>query len=96
METTGLEFIMAKAVIGNRRSGFEIAHEILSLCDDGGTNKTAIMYGSNLSYRQLQRYLSLLSSQELIYRNDDGRFQLTAEGEKALGHLSRAMRTFRN
>jgi len=85
---------MAKALIGNRRSTFEIAHEILSVCDNGGTNKTAIMYGSNLSYRQLQWYLSLLSGQELIYRDDDGKFKLIAEGEKALGQISTVMWAF--
>ena len=32
---------MSTAVMGGRRSTVEIIHEILSLCDKGGINKTA-------------------------------------------------------
>jgi predicted transcriptional regulator len=36
--------------------------------DNGGVNKTAIMYRSNLSYTLLKKYVSSLSSQDLIER----------------------------
>ena len=39
---------MATALMGGRQSAVEIVHEILSLCKNGGLNKTAIMYRSNL------------------------------------------------
>ena len=34
---------MSVALMGRRRSAMEIVHDILSLCNDGGLNKTAIM-----------------------------------------------------
>jgi predicted transcriptional regulator len=46
-------------VINNRRSEIEIIGEILSLAKDG-TRKTRILYQTNLSYTQLQTYLSSL------------------------------------
>ena len=86
---------MARAIIGGRRSTMEIAHEILSVCDNGGAKKTAIMYQSSLSYDQLRRYLSLLSEQDLIFKNQDGHFQVTPTGQKTLRQMSSVMRTFR-
>jgi hypothetical protein len=57
---------MLSPVMGARRSVFEIVRGMLSDCDDGGTNRTAIMYRSSLSYDQLSRYLSHLCGQGLI------------------------------
>ena len=87
---------MANALIGQRRTSVEIVHEILSVCDNGGANKTAIMYRGNLSYDQLRRYLALLSGRLLIHRNDQGRFQITAKGEKMLRRTSNVMRSLRD
>jgi len=56
-------------VINNRRSEIEIIGEILSLAKDG-TRKTRILYQTNLSYSQLQTYLSsLLKSNVLKMEN---------------------------
>ena len=41
----------------HRRSALEIISEILGL---GEATKTQIMYGSNMSYSQIQRYLEFL------------------------------------
>ena len=84
---------MTNAVLGGRRSAIEIVHEILSVCDNGGVNKTAIMYRSNLSYDQLRRYLSLLSGQHLIERNEAGRFETTPSGEETMKQVSTVLGT---
>ena len=87
---------MSTAVMGGRRSTVEIIHEILSLCDKGGINKTAIMYRSNLSYDQLRKYLTMLSEEELITKNEEGHFQVTCTGEKTLKRMSTAIKSLRD
>ena len=87
---------MATSLMGARRSAVEIVHEILSLCNHGGLTKTAIMYRSNLSYDQLRRYLSALCSDELLFKKDDGFFQVTPAREKALKRMSSAIRALRD
>jgi len=47
------------------RSSLEIMAEILSLCKQPQL-KTGVMYGTNLSWRLLQKYLYHLQSQELL------------------------------
>lgn len=49
-----------------KRGRLEIVYGILSLCRKP-TRKTRILYGCNLSYEQLQRYLEFLVSHELLY-----------------------------
>jgi len=48
-----------------KRVSFEIMAEILSLCKQPQT-KTRVMYGTNLSWRMLQKYLSQLKSRGLL------------------------------
>ncbi len=67
-----------------RRTAVEIVHEILSVCDNGGARKTAIMYRCNLNFFQLKRYLSGLSDKKLIRESDAGTFQLTPKGQATL------------
>ena len=86
---------MAKAILGGRRSTMEIVHEILSVCDNGGAKKTAIMYQSSLSYDQLRRYLSLLSDQDLVRKNEEGRFQVIPTELKTLRQMSGVLRVLR-
>jgi len=47
------------------RDHLEIMAEILSLCKQPQT-KTRVMYGTNLSYKMLQRYLSELQSRGFL------------------------------
>lgn len=82
---------MARPTIGARRSSVEIISEILYLCRGGGITKTGIMYGSNLSYDQLVRYLALLSRHSFIERDFSGRFVLTEVGEGALRQIQGVM-----
>ena len=84
---------MPGSITGSRRSAFEIVHDILSVCDNGGINKTAIMYRSNLSYDQLCRYLALLSEQQLLYKTESGQFRNTTAGHKTLRQVSSVIRT---
>jgi predicted transcriptional regulator len=48
-----------------KRSNLEIMAEILSLCKKPQT-KTRVMYGTNLSWQMLEKYLSQLQSLRLL------------------------------
>ena len=48
-----------------KRDRVEIMAEILDLCSEPNT-KTHVMYGTNLSWKMLQHYLSELQSRELL------------------------------
>ena len=87
---------MSTALMGRRRSAVEIIQEILSLCNDGGLNKTAIMYRSNLSYDQLRKYLSALCDDGFLCKNVDGYFQITSNGTKVLKGMTNTVKTLRN
>ena len=87
---------MPGPLMDNRRSAVEIVHEILSVCGNGGINKTAIMYRSSLSYDQLRRYLSMLCDDGLLARNDLGLFHITDMGQKTLGRMSGAIKALRD
>jgi predicted transcriptional regulator len=78
-----------------RRSAIDIVHDILKVCNKGSINKTAIMYQSNLSYDQLKRYLTILSEQRMIGRNDSGNFEITDRGQKTLAKVSRVLESTR-
>ncbi|MDA1348623.1 MAG: hypothetical protein O3A47_07120 [Chloroflexi bacterium] len=86
---------MSVSVLSGRRSSINIVHDILNLCSQGEINKTAIMYRCNLSFYQLERYLSLLTEQRLIERNDERRFQITVRGQKTLEKISEVTRSLR-
>ena len=49
--------------MNNRRSNIEVIADILRL---GQAGKTEIMYGANMSYNQLQKYLEFLVENEFI------------------------------
>lgn len=49
--------------MNNRRSNIEVIADILRL---GKAGKTEIMYGANMSYRQLQCYLGYLTERGFI------------------------------
>ncbi|MBI2916535.1 MAG: hypothetical protein HYY01_00950 [Chloroflexi bacterium] len=82
---------MARPTIGARRSSVEIISEMLHLCRGNGITKTGIMYGSNLSYDQLVRYLALLCRHAFIEKDISGRFVLTEMGEGALRQIQGVM-----
>ena len=84
---------MSVALMGRRRSAMEIVHDILSLCNDGGLNKTAIMYRSNLSYDQLRKCLAALCDDSLLFKDDDGFSQVTSNATKVLESMANAVKT---
>ncbi len=53
----------------HRRSNIEIIADILRL---GQAGKTEIMYGANMSYCQLQKYIDLLMERGFIDRVNSG------------------------
>jgi len=52
-------------LVNNRRSEIKIISEILTLARNGA-KKTELLYQGNLSYSQLQGYLSFLIEKEII------------------------------
>ena len=70
-----------------RRSNIEIIGDMLRV-GANGAGKTEIMYSANMSYSQLQKYLSLLISQGFIDRLDVGNpvvtYRVTERGSTLL------------
>ena len=67
------------------RSRFEIAATILEVAQAGNSTKTRLMYGSFLSFAQINEYLGFLLSNGLITKNDDTRiYSLTEKGMRFL------------
>ncbi len=73
-----------------RRSNVEIIADILRM---GQTKKTDIMYGCDLSYYQLQRYLHFLLGRGLLEMDDADNprkaYRPTALGEQLLVQIDR-------
>jgi predicted transcriptional regulator len=66
--------------MGSKRDRVEIMAEILGLCSEPKT-KTHVMYGTNLSWKMLQYYLSELQSLELLeVHNNSTRYVTTKRG----------------
>ena len=74
-------------VVNNRRSEFEIIGEILSLAKDG-TKKTRILYQTNLSYTQLQCYLSYLLESNILEIQNNNSVKIYKTTEKGLRIMS--------
>lgn len=75
-------------VLGNYRSKFDIIADILSVVKgNGSARKTQIMYGANLSYTVLTRYLAeVLEACLLRFENSKRCYVLTEKGRKFLEH----------
>ena len=73
--------------MNNRRSNIEIIAEMLKV-GENGAGKTRIMYGANMSYTQIQKYLGFLMSQGFINKVEVGNpavtYQVTDLGLKLL------------
>ena len=70
-------------VINSRRSEIEIIREILSLAKNG-TRKTRILYQTNLSYTQLQNYLSYLIEKDVLKLDNSNSVKVYKTTEKGL------------
>ena len=75
--------------LGQMRTQIDIMANILNEAAEG-TRKTRIMYGCNLSYRQLQSYLKLLVGMKLLSATSENKsskttfFETTAKGQNFL------------
>jgi len=76
--------------LNQRRSNIEIIAEMLRV-GENGAGKTEIMYSANMSYAQIQKYLSFLISQDLVDRVEVGNpvvtYQVTDKGLKLLKNI---------
>ena len=72
----------------HRRSSIEVIADILRL---GEAGKTEIMYSANMSFRQLQKYLSFLLELELITKVEVGNpivtYRVTKKGLRLLRNI---------
>lgn len=75
-------------VLGNYRGKFDIIADMLRVVrSNNGARKTQIMYGANLSYKVLTRYLDEIIKACLIrFENRKRCYVLTSKGEKFLSH----------
>ncbi len=75
--------------MNNRRSSVEIIAEILRL---GEAGKTEIMYSVNMSYRQLQKYLSFLVQEGFLERhvvpNPGVKYKVTSKCQRLLNSIN--------
>ncbi len=73
--------------VGRRRSSIQIIRDMLKV-GENGAGKTEIMYSANMSYSQLQKYLSFLISQGFVDRVEVGNpivtYQVTEQGRSLL------------
>jgi predicted transcriptional regulator len=86
----------------NRRSEIEIIGDILKLSNKGA-KKTEILYRGNLSYHQLQNYLSFLIRKNILeeknVNNNRGNpvkiYQTTSKGKNLLDDIDNMLDYFK-
>jgi len=67
------------------RNRLAIAATILEVAQAGSATKTRLMYGSFLSFAQINEYLNFLLSNGLVMKNDDTHiYALTEKGQRYL------------
>jgi len=80
--------------VGRRRSNIEIIADMLRV-GENGAGKTEIMYTANMSYHQIQKYLSYLVNQGFIHKvnidNTMVAYQVTDSGFKLLKAIDTLM-----
>jgi predicted transcriptional regulator len=69
--------------MGSKRDRVEIMADILGLCSEPKT-KTHVMYGTNLSWRMLQQYLSHMQSRGLLETYNDSKYVTSKRGREFL------------
>jgi len=80
--------------VNRRRSDIEIIADMLKV-GENGAGKTQIMYGANMSYSQIQKYLGYLVGQGFIDKmkvgNPSVTYQVTDNGLKLLSLINNIM-----
>jgi len=76
------------SILGSYRSRLDIIADILSVVKgNGSAKKTQIMYGANLSYTVLSKYLAEVLNACLIkFENSKRHYVITEKGKKFLQH----------
>ena len=69
--------------MGKYRDRLQIIADILSVVR-GGAKKTHVMYGANLSFTLLKRYLTEVLDAGLVRRDDEDCYRLTVRGQSFL------------
>ena len=75
-----------------KRGRFEIIYDILQVARKNA-QKTHILYGANLSFYMLEKYLNLLVAQELMEENK-GVFSVTEKGKEFMEEFQRLSNYF--
>lgn len=81
-------------MIGEKRSSLEILSEVIRLAGQGH-KKTRIMYGANLSYDMLTKYMEFLLAKGYVTVDDaTGKHAVTPPGYEFLRDLDRVLKHF--
>lgn len=79
--------------LSTRRSGFQIAVDVLTVIGEGEDRPTRIMYASNLSWNSLRGTLDLLVSKgyvdEALMNQRKKRYSITGKGRDVLSYYDR-------
>ena len=74
------------------RCRLDIIADIIKVSEN--CKKTQLMYRSNMSVKQLKKYLPLLFENGLLTKNGDGEYQTTEKGKQYLIDYQRLMSHF--
>ena len=79
--------------LSTRRSGFQIAVDVLTVIGEGEDRPTRIMYASNLSWNSLRGTLDLLVAKgyvdEALMNQRKKRYSITGKGMDVLSYYDR-------
>jgi len=79
--------------LSTRRSGFQIAVDVLTVIGEGEDRPTRIMYASNLSWNSLRGTLDLLVTKgyvdEALMNQRKKRYSITGKGRDVLSYYDR-------
>lgn len=79
--------------MSTRRSGFQIAVDVLTTIGEGEERPTRIMYASNLSWNSLKGTLDILVGKgyvdETFLNQKQKRYSITKKGQDVLGYYNR-------
>lgn len=83
---------MAKR-LHQRRLPCQIMYEIMSLASQG-EGKTRIMYGANISYALLVKYLSFLEQKGFLVSQNGHGYAVTEKGRGFMADMGKLLRHF--
>ncbi len=81
--------------LGSNRSRFEIISEILTIAKENWIGITQILYGAQLSFRQVKRYIEFLLGKELLRASETDRkirYKTSSRGIKFLKNYEKTLK----